>query len=255
MRIQYVSNLAGYVAPSCRIKPLAPVLALLGNIGQPRDPGYARFLEDCSRRWQTVFVVAGPTELETSPTGTTVGQQLEFCKNVTVGLPNVKFLHRERADYDGVAFLGATYWSDLKGLEDLRVPVHERMRVPLEKENDRLRAAGPVDTTNWHLADWRWIQDSLASSEQEGRPTVVLTHHRATGHLGPSGGIRAWISGEGLEPARSYIDITTVKEDIRDPLLVASTNEVVREDVEPLKEESSGSVAPRSRGALLQNLR
>jgi hypothetical protein len=251
MRIQYASNLAGYVAPSCRIKPLAPILALLGNIGQPRDPGYARFLEDCSRRWQAVFVVAGPTELETGPSGTTVEQQLELCKKVTIGLPNVKFLHQQKADYDGVVFLGATYWSDLKGLEDLRVPVHDRMRVPLENQCGILRPAGPVDTTNWHLADWRWIQDSLASSEQEGRPTVVLTHHRPLSSiLGPSP-LRAWISGEGLEPARSYIDITTVKEDMRDPLLVAST----RVDVEPLKEESSGSVAPRSRGALLQNLR
>ena len=251
MRIQYASNLAGYVAPSCRIKPIAPVLALLGNIGQPRDPGYARFLEDCSRRWQAVFVVAGPTELETSPTGTTVGQQLEFCKNVTIGLPNVKFLHQQRADYDGVAFIGSTYWSDLKGLEDLRVPVHERMRVPLEKEKDRLRPAGPVDTTNWHLADWRWVQDSLTFLEQEGRPTVVLTHHRPVSSILGSSPIRAWISGEGLEPSRSYIDVSTVKEDMRDPLLLASS----REDVEPPKVESSVSTAPRSRGALLQNLR
>jgi hypothetical protein len=199
-----------------------------------------------------VFVVAGPVELETSPTGTTVEQQLEICKNVTIGLPNVKFLHQQRADYDGVAFLGSTYWSDLKGLEDLRVPVHERMRVPLEKEKDRLRATGPVDTTNWHLSDWRWIQESLASSEQEGRPSVVLTHHRPAGSLDSSVGIRAWISGEGLEPARSYIDISTVKEDTRNPLLVAA---IFKEDVEPLKEESSASAVLRSRGALLQNLR
>jgi hypothetical protein len=251
LRIQYASNLAGYVAPSCRIKPLAPILALLGNIGQPRDPGYARFLEDCSRRWQAVFVVAGPIELETSPNGTTVGQQLEFCKNVTIGLPNVKFLHHERADYDGVAFLGATYWSDRKGLEDLRVPEHNRMRVSLEGQNRTLRPAGPVDTTNWHLADWRWIQDSLGSSEQEGRPTVVLTHHRPLSSVVGTSPLRAWISGEGLEPARSYIDVSTVKEDTRDPLLVASS----RLDVEPPKAVSSGSVAPRTRGALLQNLR
>jgi hypothetical protein len=251
LRIQYASNLAGYVAPSCRIKPLAPILALLGNIGHPRDPTYARFLEDCSRRWQAVFVVAGPTELESTPTGTTVGQQLEMCKNVTIGLPNVKFLHRERADYDGVAFLGATYWSDLKGLEDLRQPVHNRMRVSLEAQCGTLRPAGPVDTTNWHLADWRWIQDSLGSTEQEGRPTVVLTHHRPLSSVLGSSPLRAWISGEGLEPARSYIDVSTVKADTRDPLLVAST----REDVEPPKEESSVPIAPRSRGALLQNLR
>ena len=251
LRIQYASNLAGYVAPSCRIKPLAPILALLGNIGQPRDPGYARFLEDCSRRWQAVFVVAGPVELETGPRGSCVSQQLEACKNVTVGLPNVKFLHRERADYDGVAFLGATYWTDLKGLEDLRGPEHNRMRVSLEGQCGTLRPAGPVDTTNWHLADWRWIQDSLAQSEQEGRPTVVLTHHRPLGPLGPSP-LRAWITGEGLEPQQPYIDISTATEDTRDPLLVAAT---FKEDVEPPKAESSVSVAPRSRGALLQSLR
>ena len=251
MRIQYASNLAGFVSLSCRVKPLAPVLALVGNIGQPRDPGYAHFLENCSRRWQAVFVVAGPIELETASTGTTVEQQLEICKNVTAGLPNVKFLHRERADYDGVAFLGATYWSDLKGLEDLRRPEHDRMRVPLEKEQDRLRAAGPVDTTNWHLADWRWIQDSLAHTEQEGRPAVVLTHHRPTS-LSSSGGIRAWISGDDFELQKPYIDISTAREDSRDPLLVYAATP--RADVEPPKEVSSASTAPRTRAGLLQNL-
>jgi hypothetical protein len=125
------------------------------------------------------------------------------------------------------------------------------MRVPLENQCGILRPAGPVDTTNWHLADWRWVQDSLASLDQEGRPTVVLTHHRPMSSiLGPSP-LRAWISGEGLEPARSYIDVSTVKEDTRDPLLVAAS----REDVEPPKAKSSELVVPRSRGALLQNLR
>lgn len=245
LRIQYVSNLAGYVAPSCRIKPIAPVLALLGNIGHPRDPTYARFLEDCSRRWQAVFVVAGPTELETGPQETSVSQQLEACKNVTIGLPNVKFLHRGRADYDGVTFLGATYWSDLKSLEDQRQPVHNRMRVAIEGQKGAFRATSPVDTTNWHLTDWRWIQDSLTLSEQEGRPTVILTHYR------PSESLRTWISGEGLEPSRTYIDISTAKEDTRDPLLVAAS----KEDEVPLTAESSVPTAPRSRGALLQNLR
>lgn len=44
------------------IKPQAPLLVLLGNVGDPLDVSFDSFLAWCSRQWQRVFLVPGQWE-------------------------------------------------------------------------------------------------------------------------------------------------------------------------------------------------
>jgi len=49
-------------AAACGIKPEAPLLVLLGNVGDPLDVSFDAFLAWASRQWQRVFLVPGALE-------------------------------------------------------------------------------------------------------------------------------------------------------------------------------------------------
>jgi hypothetical protein len=65
-RLQYASNLfvdCTLNSFSKLVKPAAPHLVLLGNIGRPESPKTFHFLRYCSKHWDNVFWIPGPHEL------------------------------------------------------------------------------------------------------------------------------------------------------------------------------------------------
>lgn len=104
MHIQYASHLhlerygSDKVAFQPMLKPVAPFLALAGNIGNTANRTYRDLFTYCSRNWLETFLVMGPTELNTEAQ----------CKSLANEFRNVHILHRDRVDRRGVAFLGAT---------------------------------------------------------------------------------------------------------------------------------------------------
>jgi hypothetical protein len=195
LRIQYASDLHLELVDKTPfqpiLKPNAPILALAGDVGRPDRRSYEDFLHYCSRNWAAVFVIAGNHELYNSKTADkwrfvppvnihTAEERLAMCESIADKFPNVQFLNRNRADYCGIAFLGATLWTDTRGVE------HEAHRM-----NDyRVIAAGRIDgepqqltvsdTQRWHDRDRVWLAAEIAACEEAGQPTVVLTHHMPT---------------------------------------------------------------------------
>ena len=108
LRIQYASNLHlehyDKVAFQPILKPVAPILALAGNLGEPGRRAYRDLFHYCSRNWDHVFVVAGDQELKHPYR--TADDQMAICKAITAEWPNVHFLNRTRVDREGLTFLG-----------------------------------------------------------------------------------------------------------------------------------------------------
>ena len=80
--------------------------------------------------------------------------------------------------------LGCTLWSYI-GEEEYNViascmsdykviRVHEDL---IECDSKELRFLRPADTVGWHGEDVEWLQRELQKAEEQGIPTVVLTHH------------------------------------------------------------------------------
>jgi len=190
IRIQYASDLhLEFGSGPPRLFPVAPILVLAGDIGNPCQSVYQDFLSDCGRAWEHVVVVAGNHEFYNKHASDrwrykapdTVVDRLSTCRAaaITAGA-NVHFLERGRVDIGDLAFLGCTLWSDVSGSEELvesRMSDYHVICAEGGGANRKLRAA---DTLVWHRRDRTWLTEELAACREEGRGAVVVTHHLPT---------------------------------------------------------------------------
>lgn len=187
MRIQYASDLhLEFNRSDIVLEPVAPVLVLAGDIGDPTSAQYRAFLADCARRWEHVVVVAGNHEFYNRKgrhlwrfglyTPDTVAVRLAACRWAAMEAgANVHFLERESVVIDGVRFLGCTLWSDVSGAEEI---VGRRMSdyaMIARAEGEPLE---PADVLTWHQRDRAWLEAEIAG--EGSAPIVVVTHHLPT---------------------------------------------------------------------------
>lgn len=186
MRIQYMSDLhlefKDHRPPV--LHPIAPILVLAGDIGNPTHPVYRDFLRNCAGRWEHVVVVAGnhefynnhPVSQWRTRAPHTVADRLAACRvAATAAGANVHFLERQSVVLGDLAFLGCTLWSDVtrveeRGMSDYHV-------ICAEGPARRVRAE---DVKAWHARDRAWLTAELAACREEGRGAVVVTHHLPT---------------------------------------------------------------------------
>lgn len=187
MRIQYASDLHLEFRGgpfSALLKPAAPILVLAGDVGRPDKPEYRNFLQYCSRNWDHTIVIAGNHEFYNDRTladwirfpPQTVSQRADMCIAAAAEFSNVHFLQQERKVIDGVAFLGATLWTDLRDSADA-LTAETRMndyRVIAETLDKPITAAL---VNRWHWEDRTWLLREIAACAEEARPAVVVTHH------------------------------------------------------------------------------
>lgn len=127
----------------------AKILILAGDIGNPYTTDYKHFLQDMSRRFPKVFVIAGNHEFYSNKIHETKLKIKEVCDdiNTTDSNTNVSFLDNSWEDYEGERFIGSTLWShisnpqyqinDTKQIKDFDVDVynalHEESKAFLER--------------------------------------------------------------------------------------------------------------------------
>lgn len=185
MRIQYISDLhLEFNRMDIEMAPVAPILVLAGDVGDPSSKMYAKFLEWCARDWEHVIVVAGNHELyNRRPQSAwkwsrpdTVADRIDACRAAAAAAgPNVHFLERDSVVIDGVRFLGCTLWSDVSGAEAM---VERRMSDYAMITADGQMPVTAGQTLEWHLRDRAWLEGALAAATDA--PIVVVTHHLPT---------------------------------------------------------------------------
>ena len=180
MYIQYASDLhLEFRGPPFQslLTPVAPVLVLAGDVGRPDKPEYRNFLQYCSRNWDHTVVVAGNHEFYNDKTAIhTVKHRLGMCGTAAAEFPNVYFLQQGRKVIDGVAFLGATLWTDLRDAKDA-LTAETRMNDYRVITEDGARPVTAAATNRWHWSDRSWLAAEIAAAAEEERPVVVVTHH------------------------------------------------------------------------------
>ena len=156
------------------IKPVEPVLALLGDIGSAvdRDGRYRRFLVSASVAFEKVLVIAGNHEYY----GLSIDAGNEKMRKMVSNLENVYFLDNETVKIDDETIVfGSTFWSHIPSdMENgVRKYVNDYRKIiglTVQKTNDMHKAAIDALTK---------VLDELSESGNNMN-VIVLSHHAPT---------------------------------------------------------------------------
>jgi hypothetical protein len=160
MRLQFASDFHFERNPKDTFEwlldPVAPALALLGDIAPADHPNLPKFLEWCSERWETVLYIPGATELFWDSAAerliarpALLPEAIERLRRICKPFANIHVLHREAFfTDDGLVVLGCTLWGCL--------------------------AEQPREFRDLHRADLNWIK---AMVSQYPNPYLILSHY------------------------------------------------------------------------------
>ena len=143
-RLQYASNLfvdCTLNSFSKLVKPAAPSLVLLGNIGRPESPKTYHFLRYCSKHWDHVFWIPGPHELSNRKGGRmTINEKTMNLHDLVKQMKGLTCMDSKEAVFHDkrIVLLGTPLWTPLtlspKGepeFESIFTSVDEAGPVPL----------------------------------------------------------------------------------------------------------------------------
>ena len=93
------------------VEPYAEILILAGDIGNPYTEIYQQFMQHCAERFKCVLYVAGNHEYYKHKHS--IAQTNQQIYEVLRPFPNVHFLNNKIFEYEGIAFIGTTLWSQI----------------------------------------------------------------------------------------------------------------------------------------------
>ena len=188
MLIQYISDIhlefhdkhnKGALQPDMFVKPVAPYLALVGDIGVPDLESYRVFLHWCSQHWRHIFLVAGNHEYYNvrCPVRTDMETKKELIRQICLGLPNVHFLDCSSyyLSQENVRVLGCTLWSEIPDCIKEKALLYMNDARQIEKVKD-------VPLTPWsfselHAKEKQWLNQEIHKCELTNERCLVLTHY------------------------------------------------------------------------------
>ena len=174
MRIQFCSDLHLEMNKPVEytelLTPVAPVLALLGDIGDPESDELRKFIEWCTRIWKQVLYIPGNHEFWRLKPGSkkTISSALTILRSFEKLFPNFLLMWRGKVySEDGIIVLGTPLCS--RPAEGVIPHEHERAWV----DNDRTFDAQTLATL--HQEDLNWLKQELTAAR--GTMVVILTHY------------------------------------------------------------------------------
>jgi hypothetical protein len=188
MNIQYVSDIhlefhdkqnKGALSPEMFVKPVAPYLALVGDIGIPELSSYKVFLQWCSKNWKKVFLVAGNHEYYNvrCPVKTDMASKKEQIRLACEGLPNVHFLDCSSVYFPehNVRILGCTFWSDIPDEIKQKALLYMNDARQILYENEM--PLTPHLFSELHSKEKEWLDKEIQSCQERNERCLVLTHY------------------------------------------------------------------------------
>jgi hypothetical protein len=179
-RIQYASGLARALkdgaAAADLLQPVAPYLALCGNIVHPRDAAAGHFFRWAARNYETVWWVPGHEEVHAA--GKKPGGRFEYglTDNLSAmyelvqaeGLKNVHIGNKLSRDYSGFHVLGIS----MPNFNDRNAEgIYYNTGKPFKY----------ADLEYYRLKDQQWLerelysQQTLAKAYGKPQPVVIMT--------------------------------------------------------------------------------
>lgn len=196
------------------IKPVAPILILLGDIGTSSSNILQTFLYDCSKAFTLVLYVPGNHEYYSD--GLTINQINDYFTCLTKSFHNIIFMNNKTYEHTingkTITFIGTTLWSKILSTERAyingvsndfkKIYVKERILLDVRTYNNFHR-----ENVNWLIAELNKIKSandlsvdkspdkSVDSLTQPNNITIILSHHlpsynliapKYTSHMGNS---------------------------------------------------------------------
>jgi len=188
------------------IKPSAPNLALCGDIGYPCHPSYRTLIEQCSLRFEKVFVITGNHEYYQNMNNVnsvigdvklTMNEVDELIRKITSEFKNVYFLQNSVVELYDKVILGTTLWTNIPNKDVMNVTNYMNDYVYMYKKNDKfvslaqgadpsnkarfgehtnkIKVVSVEDTIMLWKKNVEWLEKSI--EENKGKDIIVLTHH------------------------------------------------------------------------------
>lgn len=166
MKFQYVSDLhLEFFTEQNNFKFNLPVTAdcllLAGDIGNPRMNNYSKFLDDVSKKFELVFLIAGNHEYYSDYS--TIPETDMQIRNIVSKYSNIHFLQNDifNIPNTNISIFGSTLWTQIDPTEDVKNRISDYIRIPeftINKCSELHQNAisilkEKVDT----LADRKWI--------------------------------------------------------------------------------------------------
>lgn len=182
-RLQYASKL--HVARRCDdwsklIRPVAPVLALCGDIGSPFCEKTAKFIRWTTANWDRVLWVPGLEEWATKVPHTMPDVPAAMAALDTDRLTvmnNTSWTWR-KGDKE-IAFLGTTLWGPCRIPHADSIRPDELHRIychPIGEPTSRLIKPHQITAANRQAVKWLFYQIDDCRDENNKRPIVVLSY-------------------------------------------------------------------------------
>lgn len=173
MEIQYLSDIhLELMTKVPKIKVLADVLCLAGDIGYPYSGIYKDFLIKVNRSFKKVFLICGNHEyymLGKNSVAHTMDDIKKMIRALLIihKLTNVTFLDNSIEIYNGYTFAGTTLWTHLSQEDQDRAA---------NTMNDYANIQGltPALSNTLHKESCTFIEHVMATAQS---PVIMLTHH------------------------------------------------------------------------------
>jgi predicted phosphodiesterase len=160
------------------IERKAPIIALLGDIGDPFEDNYKNLLSELSSKFNTVIVIAGNHEFYLNEVYETRNKMIELCSvfDNVVYLENNDFVYKCPETNNTVRILGCTLWTDVpeKDLHLIEICMNDYRKIKIKDDNNE-RKLYLKDTLGWHRESVEWIANM--KNKYKNEVLCVLSHH------------------------------------------------------------------------------
>ena len=152
---------------------------------------YLRFFNEEVTKYRKVFYIAGNHEhYGTKYYKTHVFMRENVPSNTTV-------LENDAVEFEGVLFIGATFWTDFNKGDALTMwNAGQRMndyKSITVKDGQGYHKMSPKNALLFHLESKQFFENKLNENKEKKLPVVVITHHAPTSMSIPS-----WYKGDHL---------------------------------------------------------
>lgn len=136
-------------------------IALLGDIGDPKQKSYKNFLFEQADNYEKVFVIAGNHEYYFK----TIEHANQMIDDICSTRSNLVFMNDKKVVHENINFIGTTLWSNLSANENSKDLTHIR-----GKNGKRIQS---WIITNLHRRSVDFIENSICPTKKN----IVLSHH------------------------------------------------------------------------------
>jgi predicted MPP superfamily phosphohydrolase len=177
-KLQYLSDL--HLEHYCKlynklpfIRKKADNIALLGDIGNPYEHSYKKFIHSMSNQYENVFLLSGNHEYYHNEMNEVDDKINKLCDQYN----NVHYMNNNVVTIDDVSIIGTTLWSHINKNEMEYIKNHMN-DYRLIKYGDNLIT--PQIINDIHDDNVSWLKDVInenVNNEVANKRVVVLSHH------------------------------------------------------------------------------